>query len=130
MGRDRSGARKLADSHFARYRIRHLVRLNHRDAIDCDVPAVLDALAGSRGAIALNSDPQRLDLPPEWIPAARERKIPFVISVDAHSTRGLGVLRYGLLMARRGGVLRTEVLNTEPAHRFAALVRPTQAGCP
>jgi len=102
--------------------------LNHRDAIDCDVPAVLDALASSRGAIELNADPHRLDLPPEWIPAARERKIPFVISVDAHSTRGLGVLRYGTLMARRGGLLRSEVLNTEPAERFAALVRPTQAG--
>jgi len=102
--------------------------LNLRDAIDCDVPAVLDALAGSRGAIELNSDPQRLDLPPEWIPAARERKIPFVISVDAHSTRGLTVLRYGTLMARRGGLLRAEVLNTESAERFAALVRPTQAG--
>jgi len=99
--------------------------LNHREAIDCDVPAVLDALAGSRGAIELNSDPHRLDLPPEWIPAARERKIPFVISVDAHSTRGLGVLRYGALMARRGGLLRAEVLNTESAARFAQLVHPT-----
>ena len=102
--------------------------LNHRDAIDCDVPAVLDALAGSRGAIELNSDPHRLDLPPEWIPAARERKIPFVISVDAHSTRGLGVLRYGALMARRGGLLRSEVLNTLPAERFAELVHPTRTG--
>jgi DNA polymerase (family X) len=104
--------------------------LNHRDAIDCDVLAVLDALARSRGAIELNSDPHRLDLPPEWIPAARERKIPFVISVDAHSTRGLGVLRYGATMARRGGLTRPEVLNAEPAERFAALVRPTQAGRP
>jgi len=102
--------------------------LNHRDAIDCDVPAVLDALAGSRGAIELNSDPHRLDLPPEWIPAARERKIPFVISVDAHSTRGLGVLRYGALMARRGGLRRSEVLNSESPERFAALVSPTQRG--
>jgi DNA polymerase (family 10) len=102
--------------------------LNHRDPIDCDVPAVLDALAASRGAIELNSDPHRLDLPPEWIPAARERKIPFVISVDAHSTRGLGVLRFGTLMARRGGLLRSEVLNSEPVERFAARVRPTQTG--
>jgi DNA polymerase (family 10) len=99
--------------------------LNHRDAIDCDVYAVLDALANSRGAIELNSDPHRLDLPPEWIPAARERNIPFVISVDAHSTRGLGVLRYGAIMARRGGLTRSDVLNAEPAERFAALVRPT-----
>jgi len=102
--------------------------LNHRAAIDCDVPAVLDALASSRGAIELNSDPHRLDLPPEWIPAARERKIPFVISVDAHSTRGLAVSRYGAMMARRGGLRRSEVLNTESADRFAALVRPTGTG--
>ncbi len=99
--------------------------LNHRAAIDCDVPAVLDALAGSRGAIELNADPHRLDLPPAWIPAARERNIPFVISVDAHSTRGFGVLRYGVLMARRGGLRRAEVLNTESAERFRALVHPT-----
>ena len=102
--------------------------LNHREAIDCDVAAVLDALANSHGAIELNADPHRLDLPPEWLPAARARRIPFVISVDAHSTRGFGVLRYGVLMARRGGLLRSEVLNTEPAERFAALVRPSQAG--
>lgn len=100
--------------------------LNHRDAIDCDVPAVLDALASSRGAVELNADPHRLDLPPEWIPAARARGIPFVISVDAHSTRGFGVLRYGALMARRGGVLRSEVLNTEPVEHFASRVRPTR----
>lgn len=62
--------------------------LNHRAPIDCDVPAVLDALARSRGAIELNADPHRLDLPAEWIPAARALQIPFVISADAHSQRG------------------------------------------
>jgi DNA polymerase (family 10) len=98
--------------------------LNHRESIDCDVPAVLDALAKSRGAIELNADPHRLDLPPLWIPAARQRNIPFVISVDAHSTGGFGVLRYGVIMARRGGVRRHEVLNTAPPDVFAAAVRP------
>jgi DNA polymerase (family 10) len=98
--------------------------LNHRPPIDCDVEAVLDALAGSRGAIEINADPHRLDLPPAWIPAARARGLPFVISVDAHSTNGLGVLRYGVTMARRGGLRKREVLNTETAASFAARVRP------
>jgi DNA polymerase (family X) len=101
--------------------------LNHREPIDCDVPAVLDALSRSRGAIELNSDPHRLDLPPAWIPAARERDLPFVISVDAHSTRGFDVLRYGAIMARRGGLRRQDVLNTQSAERFIQLVRPTGA---
>jgi DNA polymerase (family X) len=98
--------------------------LNERDPIDCDVETVLDVLAGSRGAIEVNSDPRRLDLPPAWIPAARARGIPFVISTDAHSTDGLGVLRYGVTMARRGGLRKHEVLNTRSADDFAAAVRP------
>jgi DNA polymerase (family 10) len=98
--------------------------LNHREAIDCDLLAVLDVLAQSPGAIEINADPHRLDLPPAWIPAARERSIPFVISVDAHSTRGFGVLQYGVTMARRGGVRSHEVLNTLPARTFARRVKP------
>jgi DNA polymerase (family 10) len=98
--------------------------LNHRPPIDCDVPAVLDALASSRGAIELNADPHRLDLPSAWIPAARARGIPFVISVDAHSTHGFDVLRHGITLARRGGVRRAEVLNTRSPEEFEALVRP------
>ncbi len=95
-----------------------------RDPVDCDVPAVLDALAASRGAIELNADPHRLDLPPEWIRPARERGIPFVVSVDAHSTEGLEVLPLGVQLARRGGLKRHEVLNTLPAAEFMQRVRP------
>jgi DNA polymerase (family X) len=102
--------------------------LTSRDPIDCDVPAVLDALARSRGAVELNADPHRLDLPPAWIPHARERGLSFVVSVDAHSTRGMNVLPLGVRMARRGGVRRGEVLNTLPVDAFLARVRPATAG--
>ncbi len=98
--------------------------LNHRAPIDCDVPSVLEALARGGGAIELNADPHRLDLPSEWIPAARELGIPFVISVDAHSTAGFGVLEYGVTQARRGGLTVAEVLNTHPPEVFTGLVRP------
>lgn len=98
--------------------------LNHRPPVDCDVLSILDALAAGGGAVELNSDPHRLDLPPAWIPAARERGIPFVISVDAHSTRGLAVSHFGVTMARRGGLCANEVLNTLRAVDFAARVCP------
>jgi len=98
--------------------------LLQRDPIDCDVQAVLEALASSRGAIELNGDPYRMDLPPEWIPPARALHIPFVLSVDAHSTRGFGALKYAVAMARRAGLRRKEVLNTLPASEFLERVRP------
>lgn len=94
-----------------------------REPIDCDVEAVLDALASAKGAIEINGDPHRLDLPPQYIEPARARGIPFVLSLDAHSTRGLGVLPFAVQMARRGGLRRHEVLNTLSADAFVARVR-------
>jgi DNA polymerase (family 10) len=95
-----------------------------RAPIECDVEAVLDALASSRGAIEINGDPHRLDLPPQWVRPARERGIPFVLSVDAHSTKGLDVLPFAAQMGRRGGLRRSEVLNTLDTDAFVARVKP------
>jgi hypothetical protein len=88
---------------------------------------VLDALAGSRGAIELNADPHRLDLPPAWIPAARERNIPFVVSVDAHSTRASTC--FDTALSWRAAVDYVAPRCSIPRMRsaFAALVRPSAA---
>jgi DNA polymerase (family 10) len=98
--------------------------LLHRDPIDCDVEAVLEAIASSRGAIELNGDPHRLDLPPEWIPRARELGIRFVLSADAHSTSGLAATDFAVMMARRGGLAPGDVLNALSARDFVEHVRP------
>jgi DNA polymerase (family 10) len=95
-----------------------------RPPFACDVERILDAVAESRAAIEINGDPHRLDLPPEWIRAARRRGIRFVVSADAHSVHAMRNLRWGVDMARRGWVRRGEVLNTLPPDQFAAAVRP------
>lgn len=98
-----------------------------RPPIPARVEEVLDALAESRGggAIEINGDPHRLDLEPRWIRCARERGLPFVLSVDAHSMPELGNVRYAALLARRAGVRKSEVLNARGAAAFAKAVRPT-----
>jgi DNA polymerase (family 10) len=98
--------------------------LLEREPFECDVDTVFEALANSRGAVEINGDPHRLDLPPEWVPYAQKRGIRFVVSVDAHSTKGLEVLPYAVMMARRGGLRRHEVLNTLPVQDFMASVKP------
>ena len=95
-----------------------------RPPIEVDVEKVLDVAAESRAAIEINGDPHRLDLPPRWLRAARERGLSFVISTDAHATGELDNLRYGVAMARRGWVRRGEVLNTLDAAGFARAVAP------
>ena len=47
-----------------------------------------------------------------------------MISTDAHSISELDNLRFGVGMARRGGVRRGEVLNALDAGAFARAVSP------
>ena len=95
-----------------------------RDPFPCRVEEVLDALAASRGAVEVNGDPRRMELEPRWLRAATARKIPVVLSVDAHSTRDLAYLRFAVGTARRGWVRRSQVLNALPFDAFRTAVRP------
>ena len=99
--------------------------IGRRPPFECDMERILDVARGSRVAIEVNGDPYRLDMDPFWIREARKRGLPFVISVDAHSTRDLQNVRYGVDMARRGWLQRSDVLNTLEAPEFAARVRPS-----
>jgi DNA polymerase (family 10) len=98
--------------------------INRRPPFECDMEEILDVAAASRVAVEINGDPYRLDMDPVWVRAARERGLSFVVSVDAHSTRELENVRWGIDMARRGWLERKDVLNTLPAAEFAARVRP------
>jgi DNA polymerase (family X) len=98
--------------------------IQSRAPIECRIEEILDAIAASRAAIEINGDPHRLDLEPRWIRRARERGIKFIVSTDAHSTRGMGNLQFGVAMARRGWLQRSDVLNTLDAAAFAEAVRP------
>jgi DNA polymerase (family 10) len=102
-----------------------LGRLIHsRPPVECRVEEVLDAAASSHAAVEINGDPRRLDLAPQWLRAARERGLSFVVSTDAHSMAELVNIRYGVAMARRGWVRRGEVLNTRGVREFARSVAP------
>ncbi len=73
-----------------------------RDPVALRIDDVLDAIAESgRAAIEINGDPYRLDLDPDNVRKALARGIRVVLSVDAHSTRGLDALKWAVTMARR-----------------------------
>jgi DNA polymerase (family 10) len=61
---------------------------------------------------------------PRWQREARRRGLRFVVSTDAHSTGELHNLRYGIAMARRGGLRTGDVLNTLDVDAFRQAVRP------
>jgi len=99
--------------------------VQRRPPIACRLEKILDVIAESAAAIEISGDPHRLDLEPKWIKEARKRSLKFVISTDAHSTSDLENLKFGIGIARRGGVRRGEVLNTLTFKSFQQSVNPT-----
>lgn len=85
-----------------------------RDPYDFDLEAVLAAAARHGKAIELNANPHRLDIDWRHLARARDLGIAIAINPDAHSPAGLGDVRWGVEMARKGGLTAADVLNTAP----------------
>ena len=82
-----------------------------RDPYQIDIPAVLDAAAGTGTWIELNAAPKRLDLDWRWWPLAKQKGVKCVINPDAHRTERLQDLWFGVGIARKGWLTKEDVVN-------------------
>ena len=94
-----------------------------REPYALDLEAIFAAAARHGVAIEINSQVDRLDLSDTYARLAKERGVTLVISSDAHSTRGLRALRWGVTVARRAWLEPADILNTRPFDRFRAGLR-------
>jgi len=95
-----------------------------RDAYAYDMERVFDAAHEHGVVMECNAAPERLDLKDTQLRMAKERGVKIVISTDAHSTRGLQAMRYGVQMARRGWLEKHDVVNTLSLEKLLAALRP------
>lgn len=86
--------------------------LNRRPPYDVDMEAVIAAAARTGTFLEINANPWRLDLNELYAAAAKKAGVKIVISTDAHSTRGLDLMRCGVLQARRAGLEAGDIANT------------------
>ena len=86
--------------------------INRRPAYDVDVESVIAAAARTGTFLEINANPSRLDLDDRLAAAACRAGVRVVVSTDAHSIRGLDVMRCGVLQARRAGLTASDVANT------------------
>ena len=83
-----------------------------RDDLDLDWEAVYTAAALNGTALEVNGSPHRLDLSAERARRAVATGCILTIDSDAHHTRELDDVRWGVAQARRGWVTAADVLNT------------------
>jgi DNA polymerase (family 10) len=92
--------------------------INRRKPVALDIDAVLRAAAALGVAVELNSNPHRLDLRDSHLMLARELGCRIVVNTDAHRTRELDLIRYGVEQARRAWLEPGNVLNTLPGEEI------------
>jgi len=99
-----------------------------RPPIDLDLDAVLAAAEETGTALEINGGLPRLDASVEVLRRARDRKVTFVLTSDAHQAGELDRLGYACLNATKAWIPRERVANLWPRERLAAWARDRRAG--
>ena len=93
--------------------------LLRRDGYPIDHQAIIDACAANEVVIEINANPWRLDLDWRWIRYALEKGVRLSINPDAHEKEAYSDMRYGVMVARKGGLTRDMTLNALSADALA-----------
>jgi DNA polymerase (family 10) len=109
----------------------HVTMLGHltgrlllqRPGYAVNVPAVIDAAAATGTIIEINASPWRLDMDWRWWKLAKEKGVKTSINPDAHSTRGLQDVFYGVRVARKGWLTKEDVVNCLPLEKVESALR-------
>jgi len=94
-----------------------------RDAYAIDMEAVIARAAARDVVLEINADPHRLDLDWRHCQLAKSLGCAFEIGPDAHSTRGLANMEYGVGIARKGWLEAPDVVNALPADQIVERLR-------
>ena len=98
-------------------------KVGRRPPVDVDLDALYAACARTGTALEINASPDRMDLPPEHIAAAKDAGVKFAVDTDAHSLVDLTNLRYGIAAARFGGLTPADVINAWPLGELTEFLR-------
>ena len=93
-------------------------QIGSRPGIALDLEAVLSAAESSGTALEINGALERLDLSVEALRLARQRRVPLVLTSDAHHEGELGRIQYAALQVERAGVDPAQIVNTWSAPRL------------
>jgi DNA polymerase (family 10) len=98
-----------------------------RKGYDIDFKKVIDACADNNVVIEVNANPLRLDLDWRWHRYALEKGVLLSINPDAHRKEGFLDMRYGVLVARKGGLGAEKCLNAFSLDQITAFFESKKA---
>ncbi len=98
-----------------------------REPYAFDFDEVVKAAIGEAVTLEINAHPARLDLNDVLARRAKELGSRLVINTDAHSSRQLELMAYGVFTARRAWLEKDDVINTYPLDQLLSFLnRPAR----
>ncbi len=92
--------------------------LGQREPYEVDIDMVIKAAKVYGKALEINANPHRLDLSDVHAMQAAAAGVPITINTDAHSIANLELMHFGIMQARRAGILKEQVINAWPIERL------------
>lgn len=97
--------------------------INKRNPYPVTMEKLLRAAKERNVAMELNGQPYRLDIHDRFCKMAKDLGVKIAISSDAHSTRELKFMQFGIFQARRGWLSAEDVLNTRSWPELKLLIK-------
>jgi len=92
--------------------------INERNGIDINWTRIFEYASKNNKIIEINAQPQRLDLPDDLVADALKMGCQFIINTDSHNLESLNYMKYGIDVARRGGLSKNDIVNTLSLEKF------------
>lgn len=92
-----------------------------RSGYPIDYKKIIDACHANQVIIEINANPLRLDLDWRWHQYAISKGVLLAINPDAHRKEGFNDMKYGTLIARKGGLSKEGCLNAMSLEEISIL---------
>ncbi|HDP97933.1 MAG TPA: DNA polymerase/3'-5' exonuclease PolX [bacterium] len=92
--------------------------INQRQGYDVDLAKVVEKAQQKGIALELNAHPLRLDLNDVDAKMAKDSGIKIAINTDAHATKDLNFIEFGIGVARRAWLEKNDVLNCQTCQKI------------
>jgi DNA polymerase (family 10) len=103
--------------------------IGHREPVDLDIDAVIEAAVRTGTVLEIDAMPDRLDLRDAYVRKAVDAGALLAIDSDAHGPGHLAYAdEFGVAVARRGWARKADVVNTLPVTRCLQRLKGGRAG--
>ncbi|HEX6333654.1 MAG TPA: helix-hairpin-helix domain-containing protein [Flavisolibacter sp.] len=96
--------------------------LLRRNGYPVDHRQIIDACVENNVVIEINANPNRLDMDWRWIEYALDRGLTLSINPDAHTIEEFQNIRYGVLVAQKGGLTPRQNLSSFTLPEFESFL--------